>query len=75
LIKDFGITKELMGNVGFQIALPEVVQAGLKDAMERVDKADADHTEGLRGWEQRAGVKLRTGKPDGSTVTALKSKL
>jgi 3-hydroxyisobutyrate dehydrogenase-like beta-hydroxyacid dehydrogenase len=75
LIKDLGITKELMENVGFRTLLPGLIQEGLKHAMGKVSGPDADHTEGLKGWEDRAGIKLRTGRPEGKTVTAIKSKL
>ncbi len=74
LIKDLGITKELFESLGFETQLPDVVVKGLSHAMSLV-KPDADHTECLKGWEDRAKVILKAGKPEGKTVTALKSKL
>jgi len=71
LIKDIGIAKEVFEKVGFETDLPEMIIRYFKDAA-GILKADADHTELLKRWEERADVTLKTGTPDGSSVTALK---
>jgi 3-hydroxyisobutyrate dehydrogenase len=67
LIKDVGISKELFENVGFKTPLPDVVIDSLSHAMSTL-KPDADHTESLKGWEKRAGLKLKTGRAEGKTM-------
>jgi hypothetical protein len=67
LIKDVGISKELFENVGFKTPLAEVVIESLSHAMS-ILKPDVDHTESLTGWEERAGVKLKTGRAEGKTT-------
>ena len=64
LLKDVGITKELLENIGFQTPLPEVVIESLSHAVAMLNP-DADHTESLKGWEERAGVTLKTGRAEG----------
>ena len=71
LIKDIGIAKEVFEKNEFKTDLPDLIIRDFKDAASSL-KADADHTELLKRWEERAGVELKTGTPDGSTVTALK---
>ena len=67
LLKDVGITKELFENIGFKTPLPEVVIESLSHAASML-KPGADHTESLKGWEERAGVTLKTGRAEGKTM-------
>ena len=67
LIKDVGTAEELFENIGFKTPLPEVVIESLSHSMS-ILKADADHTESLKGWEERAGVTLKTGRAEGKTM-------
>ena len=71
LIKDIGIAKEVFQHEKFDTDLPDLIIRYFKEAMDQV-APDADHTELLENWEKRAGVELKQGTPDGSTVTALK---
>jgi 3-hydroxyisobutyrate dehydrogenase-like beta-hydroxyacid dehydrogenase len=71
LIKDVGISKEVFEKLDFDTELPDLILKYFKDAMALVEPT-ADHTELLKSWEKRAGLQLKTGTPDGSTVTALK---
>lgn len=58
LVKDLGITEEVMATVGFETGLPSMVRGCLREALEGIGQG-ADHTEALRGWENRAGLELR----------------
>lgn len=58
LVKDLGITKELLENSGFETELPGLLRGYLGDALKEVDER-ADHTESLRGWEKRAGLEVK----------------
>lgn len=71
LIKDVGIAKSVFEQEGFETDMPDLVNRYFQDAMDNL-KPDADHTELLKQWEQRAGLELKTGQPCGDTVTALK---
>ena len=71
LIKDVGIAKDVFEKNGFETELPDLIVKYFQDAA-RILKPAADHTELLKRWEERAGVELKTGTPDGSSVTALK---
>jgi len=73
LVKDMGISQELFEKVGFETKLPKLILEYLKDAASPLEP-DADHTECLKGWERRAGIELKSGTPDGSSVTAVKGK-
>lgn len=71
LIKDVGIAKSVFEQEGFETDMPDLINRYFNDAMS-VLKPDADHTELLKKWEQRAGLELKTGQPCGDTVTALR---
>lgn len=71
LIKDIGIAKSVFEQEGFETDMPDLVIRYFKEAM-GILPPDADHTELLKKWEQRAGVQLKTGQPCGDTVTALR---
>lgn len=71
LIKDVGIAKSVFEQEGFETEMPDLINRYFADAMGSL-KPDADHTEVLKRWEQRAGVELKTGQPCGDTVTATK---
>lgn len=71
LIKDVGIAQSVFEQEGFETKMPGLVNEYFKDAMNTL-QPDADHTELLKRWEQRAGLELKTGQPCGDTVTALK---
>ncbi|KPI42260.1 2-hydroxy-3-oxopropionate [Cyphellophora attinorum] len=71
LIKDVGIAKSVFEHEGFETEMPGLVNRYFQDAMDTL-KPDADHTELLKRWEQRAGIELKTGQPCGGTVTAMK---
>ncbi|KAM0712061.1 hypothetical protein Q7P37_011155 [Cladosporium fusiforme] len=58
LVKDLGITQELMDKQEFKTGLPEMLRSYLKFSLDRVDPM-ADHTACLRGWEERSGVQLK----------------
>lgn len=72
LIKDVGIAQEFFEREAFETRLPGLISGYLKDAMNALGREDVDHTECLRAWEMRAGVKLPEGTPDGSSVSAVK---
>ncbi|KAL2425399.1 hypothetical protein ABEF95_014881 [Exophiala dermatitidis] len=72
LIKDVGISKELFEKIGFDTDMPDLILKYFRDAMDMLGEPAADHTELLKNWEKRAGVELKTGEPNGSSVTALK---
>jgi 3-hydroxyisobutyrate dehydrogenase-like beta-hydroxyacid dehydrogenase len=65
LVKDLGITEDLiedvMGESSFKTELPGLLRGYLRNSMDVLgDKAKtADHTECIRGWEERSGVVLR----------------
>lgn len=71
LIKDIGIAKSVFEQEGFETDMPDLVIRYFKEAM-GILPPDADHTELLKKWEQRAGLQLKTGQPCGDTVTALR---
>jgi 3-hydroxyisobutyrate dehydrogenase-like beta-hydroxyacid dehydrogenase len=71
LIKDVGIAESVFEREGFETEMPGLVNRYFRDAMGTL-RADADHTELLKRWEERAGVELKTGMPRGDTVTAVK---
>lgn len=71
LIKDVGISKEVFEKLDFATDMPDLILRYFRESMAQLDPT-ADHTELLKGWEKRAGLQLKTGTPDGSTVTALK---
>lgn len=71
LIKDVGISQELFEKLSFDTELPDLILKYFKDSMTQLEPT-ADHTELLKRWEERAGLELKTGSPNGSTVTALK---
>lgn len=71
LIKDVGISKELFEKLNFDTEMPDLILKYFKDSMSMLEPT-ADHTELLKGWEKRAGLQLKTGTPNGSTVTAWK---
>jgi 3-hydroxyisobutyrate dehydrogenase-like beta-hydroxyacid dehydrogenase len=58
LVKDLGITEEVMEGSGLESKLPGLLKGYLGDALGRVER-DADHTKALRGWEERGGVELK----------------
>lgn len=71
LVKDMGISKELFEKLNFETDLPDLILKYFKEAQNGIEPT-ADHTELLKSWEKRAGLQLKTGTPDGSSVTALK---
>ncbi|KIX01129.1 uncharacterized protein Z518_10195 [Rhinocladiella mackenziei CBS 650.93] len=71
LIKDVGISKDLFERLNFDTDLPDLILRYFQDSMALLEPT-ADHTKLLKGWEKRAGLELKTGTPDGSTVTASK---
>jgi 3-hydroxyisobutyrate dehydrogenase len=71
LIKDVGISKEVFEKLEFETDMPDLILKYFREAA-TILKPDADHTELLKSWEKRAGLELKSGTPDGSTVTALK---
>lgn len=71
LTKDVGIARDLFQHESFDTDLPDLIIKHFKNAMD-ILKPEADHTELLKSWEQRAGLELKTGTPCGDTVTALK---
>lgn len=58
LVKDLGIAQEFMQESGFETRLPGLLKRYLGDALEVVGHR-ADHTESVRGWEERAGFEVR----------------
>jgi len=59
LVKDVKIAKEVIESTGFQTGLPDLSLEYLQHAQKLVEP-DACHTESLKGWEERAGVQLKT---------------
>ena len=57
LVKDLGITDELMQRNEFETKMPAMIRQYLADSLEHVEPA-ADHTKCLLGWEKRAGLTL-----------------
>ena len=57
-MKDLGITEESIQHNQFKTELSGLLRSYLGDALEQVDQR-ADHTESVRGWEQRAGFELK----------------
>jgi 3-hydroxyisobutyrate dehydrogenase-like beta-hydroxyacid dehydrogenase len=70
-LKDVGIAKEVIEHVGVETSMPDLVIKYFKEALDSLEPT-ADHTEFLKAWEKRAGISLKTGTPNGSTVTRLK---
>jgi 3-hydroxyisobutyrate dehydrogenase-like beta-hydroxyacid dehydrogenase len=66
LVKDLGITEDFMKYSGFETRLPGVLRGYLSHSMDVIGESrnkTADHTECIRGWEERSGVELsKTGK-------------
>lgn len=58
LIKDMKITKDVISSTGFETGLPQLAIGYLEDALRGL-KEDADHTECLKGWEERSGIELK----------------
>jgi 3-hydroxyisobutyrate dehydrogenase len=71
LMKDVGIARDVFEKNGFETDMPGLILKYFQDAANGLPK-DCDHTEMLKRWEERAGVTLNQGHPNGSTVTALK---
>jgi len=68
LIKDMKITNDLIKSVGFETELPQLSIKYLEDAMARLPP-NADHTECLKGWEQRGGIELKkTEQPNDNVI-------
>ena len=61
LVKDLGITEEFMKHNNFQTELPSLLRGYLSHSMEVIGERSktADHTECIRGWEERSGETLR----------------
>lgn len=61
LVKDLAIAADVMHDAGFETDLPPLLSKYLSHAMHVIgDHRNklADHTECIRGWEQRAGVEI-----------------
>ncbi|KAF3004069.1 hypothetical protein E8E13_002531 [Curvularia kusanoi] len=58
LVKDLGITQDFMQHSEFDTKLPGLLRGYLGEALALVDQR-ADHTESIRGWENRAGFELK----------------
>lgn len=58
LVKDLGITEEVMERSGFETGLPGLLRRRLQESLNQVEPS-ADHTKCLVGWEIQAGVKLK----------------
>lgn len=71
LIKDVGITKELLEKLQFESDMPDLILKYYKDAFDMLEPM-ADHTEMLKAWEKRAGIELKTGTPEGKTASIIK---
>jgi hypothetical protein len=69
LIKDMKIAKEVIGSVGFDTKLPDLSIEYLEHAR-GLTEPDADHTECLKGWEQRAGIQLKQSEQPTNGVVA-----
>lgn len=61
LVKDLGITEDFMKHNNFQTELPGLLRGYLSHSMEVIgpDSRTADHTECIRGWEERSGETLK----------------
>lgn len=62
LVKDLGITEEFMKHSGFETDLPGVLKGCLQHGLDVIGEErgkTADHTECIRGWEERCGVELK----------------
>lgn len=59
LVKDLGIAEEVMRRSRVETELPVLLRGALQESLDQVE-ATADHTKCLVGWENRAGVKLKT---------------
>lgn len=61
LVKDLGITEEFMKDADFKTELPGLLRSYLSHSMEVIGETakTADHTECIRGWEERSGVELK----------------
>ncbi|KAJ9604053.1 hypothetical protein H2200_011576 [Cladophialophora chaetospira] len=58
LVKDLGITEDFMKYSGFETNLPGVLRGYLQHSLDVIGKErgkTADHTECIRGWEERCG--------------------
>ncbi|KPI37647.1 3-hydroxyisobutyrate dehydrogenase, mitochondrial [Cyphellophora attinorum] len=61
LVKDLGITEDFMRYSEFETQLPGVLRRYLSHSMDVIGEPrnkTADHTECIRGWEERSGVEL-----------------
>jgi 3-hydroxyisobutyrate dehydrogenase-like beta-hydroxyacid dehydrogenase len=59
LVKDLGITEEVMEGSGLDSDLPGLLRGYLKQALETEGvEPMADHTKALVGWEKRSGVTI-----------------
>ena len=58
LVKDLGITEDFMAHNEFQTELSSLLRRYLKHSLDQVDPM-ADHTEALRGWEERSGITIK----------------
>lgn len=62
LVKDLGITEDFMQHSKFETQLPGLLKGYLSHSMNVIGEErnkTADHTECIRGWEDRSGVELR----------------
>lgn len=61
LVKDLGITEDFMKHNNFQTELPGLLRGYLSHSMEVIGEKSktADHTECIRGWEERSGETLK----------------
>ena len=62
LVKDLGITEKFMKHSEFETELPGVLKGYLQHGLDVIGEErvkTADHTECIRGWEERSGVELR----------------
>jgi 3-hydroxyisobutyrate dehydrogenase-like beta-hydroxyacid dehydrogenase len=62
LIKDVKIAKDVIEKSGFQSELPALALKYLEDSSKFVEKG-ADHSECLKGWENRADVDIKKTDP------------
>jgi 3-hydroxyisobutyrate dehydrogenase-like beta-hydroxyacid dehydrogenase len=62
LVKDLGITEDFMKHSQFQTDLPGLLRGYLKHSLDVIGEErgkSADHTECIRGWEDRSGIELQ----------------
>ena len=62
LVKDLGITEDFMKHSNFQTDLPGLLRGYLSHSMDVIGpdrNSTADHTECIRGWEERSGETLK----------------